>query len=121
MPSKTLAALAAAAIMLVGAGTADAHTLSKGRAFDAAFHAASAEADASARYFEYVEDVGVSSCTRFTRHSFSCVATARFRTYEEWEYEDGTTLLACVGRVSVRFASRYSYRLVTRVFDVDCF
>jgi hypothetical protein len=121
MPSKTLAALAAAAIMLAGAGTADAHTLSKARAAGAAFDAAGDYAEASISAVEYVDDILVRNCYRLSWHRVGCSVQADIRTYEGYEYDDGTTAMFCAGIVYVRFASRYSYRLVTRVTDVECF
>jgi hypothetical protein len=56
-------------------------------------------------------------CVRFTRHRFECVAVVRYADTSDLQLDDPRR---CVATVRVRFAGRRSWRIVTRVYDVEC-
>ena len=112
------------AAMFGAVASADAHTLSKYRAANAAYNALDSYAINSERYFEVltgVDPVPTSDCFRMSAHRVDCLGSYEYETLPDYEYTDGSTYMPCLAEITVRYPSRYSRSISTRVHDEECF
>ena len=97
---------------------AHAHTMDRRTAANEGWLALSDWADEHEHWDEYVSDIDLTrrDCFRDTRHQWECIGGVDFSNTEE-SYLDRF----CTATVRVRYASRRSWRIRTRVFKVTCF
>jgi hypothetical protein len=112
-----LIAFAAILTLLLSVPSAEAHTLSVRDAANSAWLAAHDWAEEHERYNETLVDVTFkrSQCFRESRHRF----------FYEWgsaEYvsDDGESARRCLINVTVRYRSRRSSEILTRIGDTSC-